>query len=1194
MSSLTQKAIPTKSLASENAYGKSKSPSPLPIRESKTLDIEGFEHTSFDFEVNSHSHKKKAVNQTKLIQTWGGVMNFTLLKSDCPICGGFRNGKKKHDCKRSGELIHCFSHNDPPLGFALVGQSAIGQSLYAPAKGKDFDPEKHRAELAKLRAEHQAKAEQRRQSLPTIPERHQEILKFKAELTEAQNTDLLIRGLFQEEIDFALANHWLFACKGGFGIAAIDPVTGLLCGAQRAKDDRSPKYDWGIFTGKNQLKETNENPLAVWVYPDFDPTQPYEIKFTEGFLKSLIRALMEWRKNPQIIIIGAAGGIFGKNSLKRVLSVYDAAAKQTLLPDKNSQNLKKLNIYSAYQGLFNSVPNVMFADWGQWRDETRGDCDETEGTKSFNRYKRRSPKDFLRFFKFEETRKQARERLKISDNLTPDIEISHEEFYALDAAKFEQLTGNSRDVELVAQRGLGKTEKSAEIMKSWGRAIAPFHRKALAQNGGAKLGFAYRTDCDVMKDQLIGSGGFVEKIAYCNEAYLGLMRPINALLKAGAGVFCDELDQQIKNLLLSSTHGKKGQRKLHWDGFWNNLTRAEKTLGVSADITDFEVNLQHQKIGRKPFVIKVTEQKKPTENYVFENSAQWWAKFLQFRSEGKRLLILCTRKSDTEFFKFAFGAIAINADNANEYRDFLTNPDPWLLREKPQLMVVSPILGTGFSIKSDSFDVVMGFFHADNIPAKDLMQFLDRYRPNVPRYIWCAETNSRYDQLTPDAIFKARMARAKASKTIENESAFIDQDDPYFYYKAESNWSLAHLRADLLARLERDCETVHYVLDELSKEEKDMINRQVTDLRKAFNDADYLKTQDAENLTRDEYLALLEKEENLTEKQRRAIAKFEIADWGMMTPDQLDVDYIKRDRRGKKRKALEKLEQQAFPKIAESLDKLSLEKQIKHGVSQQDLTHNLLRVRALEDLGIGKVLDFVLNGGVWHSEHPIVKETAEVLRSKRGELALMGVSLTCGKNANDNAYFGSLLKGFGLTTKRNRRRETYQLCNEDLELTKRDLIARLPRNTEKFGELTVEPENQWVSGIYGGSIPFENINKQGSGSVENSLLDLVFDASTSPPKPEKIPLSTPMATAIAPNLPTPDDPPEKMEPSVLESEVKSIAPKYQKGDRVWFLRAGEWIKGTVQAVYQGIVTQYRCLDSTGAEFFIEEASMNPI
>lgn len=1068
------------------------------------------------------------------------MSGFILLKSNCPICGGIRNGKKKNDCKSSNELIHCYSHNDPPIGWVHVGESGIGQSMYAPARGDDHDPEKHRAELARLRAQHKAEQEKKRLQLPTIGDRHQKILKFKAELTESQTADLLRRGLTEDEINFALSQHWLFAAKGGYGIAAVDSVTGLLCGAQRALDDRSErKYDWGIFTGQNQLKETGENPLAVWQSPNSDPSKPYEIEFCEGYLKSLIRAQIRQRKNPQVIVIGAAGGIFGDKALRRVLSVFPEPKKLTLLVDADSQNLKKKNLYSGYKNLVKVVQSVYgdrctslqlkFADWGQWRDKSKGDCDEY-----FGRYKRRSPYQWLKFFDFEETRKRAKKRLGISDQLSPDITITPEQFWALTPDKLDQLTNGARDVFINGYRGLGKTKIAAILTKIWERMIAPYHRLSLARNGGGRVGCTYRTDCDTIKGQLIGSDGFVNKIAYCNEGYPFLIRQINSLLNEGAGAFVDEIDQQIKNLLMSSTHGKAGRRRLHWEGFWKGLTRAEKTLSVSADITDYEVQSFQRQTGRKPFVIKVQGQQKQRIDTVFEDSAEWWAKFLQLRFEGKRIIVVCSRKSDTEFFKHAFGAIAIHADNAKEYREFLDNPDPWLEQHKPQLLVVSPILGTGFSIEGDHFDCVFGLFHADNLTGKDLMQFLDRYRPNMPRFIWCEETNHQYDQLTPESIFSRRLAQAKAS-IIENEQSWVLKDDAYFHYVAERNWSLAHLRADLLARLERDTETVIYQYCSLSQSKITDINRQVSELRKAFREADHLKTYEAANITSDEAKLYREDEKNLTEDQRRSLRKFELADWKTIAPDQLTLEDIKRDRKGKRRKSLEKLEMQAFPQIAESLDNASIERQIKHGISQQDISHHTNRVHALEAIGIGAALDLVLSGAEWNKDHPIVKATVEKLRSERDKLKLMGVALTCGLHASDNAYFGALLKTFDLRTKRHRRRGTYELCSEDLELTKADLIARLPRNAEKFGELTVNPENQWVQGIYGRSTPFENINKRGCGSSQLPLLDI---PESPPPEPETTPPAQPEPVAIAPETP----------PEILEATQTAII-ALAKGDR---------------------------------------------
>ncbi|NJN76345.1 MAG: hypothetical protein HC796_09335 [Synechococcaceae cyanobacterium RL_1_2] len=215
--------------------------------------------------------------------------------------------QKKHDCKKSkgNDVIHCFSHNPAPPGYRQLGESAIGQSMYAPDRGGNHNAENHQQQLRELKQQWEKKRARELAKLPTLEQRDRKIRAYQNVLTPSQNKDLLRRGLIQSEINQALNNGWLFATYGGYGITAIDPITGLSCGAQRARDDRSPKYDWAVFKNQNQLKETGENPLFTWVSPNFDPNQAYKVFLTEGALKSLITAIKLWRNDSQIILIGA-------------------------------------------------------------------------------------------------------------------------------------------------------------------------------------------------------------------------------------------------------------------------------------------------------------------------------------------------------------------------------------------------------------------------------------------------------------------------------------------------------------------------------------------------------------------------------------------------------------------------------------------------------------------------------------------------------------------------------------------------------------------------------------------------------------------------------------------------------------------------------------------------------------------------
>lgn len=303
---------------------------------------------------------------------------FKLFKNGtCPVC----NGEHK-SCRQNGDLIHCRSHNEAPVGYKKIKDDALGFAMYAPIEDRNTQ---YRGE---------------RIPVLSIQQRDAKIRSCEGNLSDRQIADLLGRGLIDKQIEYAVSNHWLFALDNGYGISAIDPITGMFCGAQKANDDRSTaKYTWGVFSGDNKLKETGENPLFLWVHPKFDHSKPYEIKYTEGALKSLIRGFFEWKTNRNVIVIGAAAGIFGKKGLDRIFQKYPKAIAHTLLCDANTQDEKKLNILTAYKRLAVNVPTVLFADWGQWQDKSKGDCDETFGTDAFDKYQLRSPSDWLDFFR---------------------------------------------------------------------------------------------------------------------------------------------------------------------------------------------------------------------------------------------------------------------------------------------------------------------------------------------------------------------------------------------------------------------------------------------------------------------------------------------------------------------------------------------------------------------------------------------------------------------------------------------------------------------------------------------------------------------------------------------------------------------------------------------------------------------------
>ncbi|MEA5487107.1 MULTISPECIES: DUF3854 domain-containing protein [Pseudanabaena] len=781
---------------------------------------------------------------------------------------------------------------------------------------------------------------------------------------------------------------------------------------------------------------------------------------------------------------------------------------------------------------------------------------------------------------FEQNVEIARQRLEISDKLTHDIEITHDEFKALTHESLKALTGNARDIAINAFTRAGKTEFAAKIIANYLYAIAPFHRKALAKSASGDLGLTYRTDCDRNGKDLITTEGYVTKLGLCNEAVISLISAINGLLGKGAFAFGDEFDQQLESLALSSTHGKDGRRRLHQRTFEDIFKMAVQTLITSADLTDYEINQFHKMTGRKPFVIKVKTVKKGYKAFMYQQFADFWQKFHEARLQGKRILVLCTRKEDAKFLAYAYGAVAVHADNSGDYQDLLDKPNTWLPNNKPILMAVSPVFGTGFSIKVDAFDYVFGWFKADNIPAKGLIQFLNRYRPDVERHIYCDYSSGRFDGLTSDELFKTRLAKAKAQKVNEGEASFINPDDPYFHYKAETNWSLAHLRADLFARLERDVETVEYMRSQLSEKERKAVTKELTAKLKEYRATYPVNVFEGDNYTLEQYLAKKD-EPNLSERERLAITKFEIADWSCLTPDQLTLERVQRDRKGKKRKAVSNLEMQSFPQIAVAIDKSSVEKQTKHGegIAHQDISHHALRVEALDKLGIGEVLDFILSGNSWSAITVQVESFTQKLIDSRDALAKMDIKLTCGKNATINAVFGALLKNyFGLETVRSQLQSTtgkkysvYRLDTKDLELTKTDLIARLKRNVEKYGELKADPQKAFVERLYGSHTPLVNSDIQEVCDQPQTVIEKEIKPIEKIVNPTSMNIPT---EAIAPGPIAQQTPKEDLQPMVIAPNIplfhEVVSPQPHQNESLYdrIRRLNEPLTEFCQVAYQ--------------------------
>jgi len=739
----------------------------------------------------------------------------------------------------------------------------------------------------------------------------------------------------------------------------------------------------------------------------------------------------------------------------------------------------------------------------------------------------------------------AHNRLQ-ANKITADLELDRLPTFK----ELKKLHQTHRDIFIVGAKGLGKSELGGEFVRNADYALLPVPLESLARNNAQRMSQGdrmvdYRTECDRVNGQLIGGAGYVNRLSFCTEAIHGLKGHIESCLQRGAVVFNDELDLQLNSLATSSTHAQNGKRKVNESRYWETQLRALETLSVSADLTKYEAELWERKTGRKPYVIRVNTPKKNYDCTVFDDPlALQNGELDKAIKGGDRVIICCSRKSEAKFLAWLFrdyGAIAIHRDNANEpiFKGFFDNPNQWLATNKSKILIVSPILRSGFSITSDSFDKEFCFFHADSISASTALQLSDRYRLPVPRYIYAAQSSGKYNHITPESILKIRKGRAKAAG--DNEINLIDDYDPYYHYQAADNWSKANFRADIIARLRDEVETVEIDDSKATKEDRAAYKA----LKDDFEAWQREQLHNARNLSKAEFEEKKDRRD-LSEADLMALDKYRLANWSDTLPESVTIEQINRDNKGRKRKALERLEKQAYPVLAIAADKISKEIQEKWGAgyAHQDITHLAIAQKALEQIGVHEFLDFALAGNSWHSDTAIAADIALKLRELRNfelttftkfgkpkttkidKLAEMGIHLMAGKDASNNAYIGSLLQWLGLATEAkkvtidSKRVNQYSLCQADLSITRDELSRRAARMIRDGLELI--PSHAFVERLIDLSTPFisNTIERYGQPQTETkqSTQNEVVDIEPTAPTTANTPTAATAATAAtAPN-----------------------------------------------------------------------------
>ena len=433
-------------------------------------------------------------NKTRTPQSlsYGGFgrsgLRSTGKNNPCPVCGDV-----KGNCRTTAsELVLCkntLSQSDAPIGWTFRGAAKNPRwGNVAPDRGNEgeyLSPLERRvqSDARKAKREESAAVErtERAKYARTLKQRDTEIRAKSSKLTAKHKAGLLGRGMSPEWIDHFCGLGLLWEESKGFGIGALDIETGLIVGGQLARDDRNPKYSWGIFPGDNALTETDENPLFPNISPNIDRTEPRDICLNEGSLKPTISACKAWDLGRhQQIWIGASGGCFSPNALKRVLDAIGYNPDRdtiTLYPDGGA--CFNPNVTSSYTALAKQLPDLRVAWWDQWRKTGDNDCDEISAdteilTISWEEYETLTLGTDIR----------SVDEWKNSQAFTPDRTFDNE-FVNIAAPKAGQMIG------LKSGLATGKSQWFLkDVMPQFFAAIAIAPTTALGENLNEQIGRA--------------------------------------------------------------------------------------------------------------------------------------------------------------------------------------------------------------------------------------------------------------------------------------------------------------------------------------------------------------------------------------------------------------------------------------------------------------------------------------------------------------------------------------------------------------------------------------------------------------------------------------------------------------------------------------------------------------------------------
>lgn len=659
----------------------------------------------------------------------------------------------------------------------------------------------------------------------------------------------------------------------------------------------------------------------------------------------------------------------------------------------------------------------------------------------------------------------------------------------------------------VGGKGTGKTKLIARITKASDAAISLGHRISLQRGLSHRLGLDYLGDCDRARGYLINKNGEpTRKIGLCWDSLLGV--PAWLYADGSYELICDEADEGFKHLISGATCGKDGKRPGLVREAIARIKGARRVILASATLTRHEIDLVARLRGETPFILQNTYTKNaaPIKLYTGQRDIEGSAKqarnivlaeLRQSLLSGKRAIVATDQIRTTKAILEIAREMGIPDDQIliynrqtateSEQKEFAENPDEFLARRNIILLVHSPSLTSGVSIESNSFDVVFGIFEGQTIAPDDALQALGRYRKPVQRIVYASHYGRTRGARTAaecqaESDRKQELMTQKTGRNI----ATRDGEDPIALYhaatQAERNTRMANFSASLQALAELQGHQVerHTPTTETDTEInwQSILNMVSERDRKDIHEAAIITTEMA---------AELRDKQTLKHADALSLTRYNISDWYQIAPESLALEDVRRDRKGRYRSELARLEALLWEGMARKRDteKLAPLQAWNEPAMQHDLPVAELRSKTAIELGIPDLIQKCIENPGWHAGTDWVIEFAGRLRSYGADGQLI-FGFRINSKMTDVAIVGMVLKYFGLSTSSQRqtisgrRPWCYSVSEASLDLARSILQRRAESSTQQGLRARPHPlSNSILEGVAGTKPPPDPVIDRG-------------------------------------------------------------------------------------------------------------------